>query len=110
MDFWLLIEHIGWILIVIVGTFYAIRELQDFWYNFAEHRIKKATLKTEASVEAIVAKITGTGKAAVDGVTGAGKAAVDGVADAVDGARSKLADGMEAAADEVRPDVALASH
>lgn len=93
MDFWLLIEHIGWILIVIVGTFYAIRELQDFWYNFVEHRIKKAKLQTEASVEAIVAKITGTGKAAVDGV-----------ADAVDGARSKLADGMEAAADEVRPD------
>lgn len=93
MDFWLLIEHIGWILIVIVGTFYAFRELQGFWYDHVEHRIEKGKLKTEASVEAIVAKITG-----------APKAVADGVADAVDGARNKLADGLQATADEVRPE------
>ncbi len=93
MDIWTLFFRIDLVLAMIVLTFYALRELQDFWYNFVQHRIEKATLKTEATFEAVYSKITGAGKSAVDGVT-----------DAVDGARNKLADGMQAATDEVRPD------
>ena len=93
MDFWTVIWNIDMILILIVASFYAFRELQGFWYDHVEHRIEKAKLKTEASVEAVVARITGTGKSVADGV-----------ADAVDGARTKLADGIQATADEVRPD------
>ena len=93
MDFWTGIWRIDMILILIVGTFYAFRELQDFWYSFVEHRITKAKLKTEASVDAILSKITGAGTAIVDGVT-----------DAVDGLRTKAADGLEDTADAVRPD------
>ncbi len=93
MDIWTLFFRIDLVLAMIVLTFYAIRELQDFWYNFVQHRIEKAKLRSEATFEAIYSK-----------VTGAGTSVVDGVADAVDGARTKLADGMQAATDEVRPD------
>ena len=93
MDIWTVFFRIDLILAMIVLTLYAFRELQDFWYNSVQHRLEKAKLKTEGTVEAIMAKVTGVGTAAADGV-----------ADAVDGARTKLADGMEAAADEVRPD------
>ena len=93
MDFWTVIFRIDLILILIVGAFYAFRELQDFWYNHVEHRMTKAKLQTEATVEAVVARVTGA-PAAVASAAG----------DAVDGLRNKVADGLEDTADAVRPD------
>lgn len=97
MDIWDVIWRIDMILILIVGTFYALRELQDFWYNRVEHRIEKGKLKTQAMVETVMANLKGGAAATVDAAAGA----VDGV---VDGVRETVADGLEATADTVRPE------